>query len=420
MSASTPQSPEDRLELLLRLSQTLNSSLDLDIVLNRLIDEVIQATRAERGFVMLYDAAGELTFRVARGMDRSTIDDPQFQVSRGIVEQAAREGRALLASDAQVDARFSMRRSVKMLGLHAILCAPLVVKDRALGVIYVDNRLQVGVFSYADRDLLAAIAASAAVAIDNARLYEVAVEKGRLERELQMAHEVQASFLPQGTPQVPGWEFVACWRPAREVSGDYYDFIPIDGGRLGLVIADVVGKGMPAALFMVLTRSIVRASVIGAAFPAEGIAQANQLICADAVTGMFVSLFYAHLDPGTGEMTYVNAGHHPPLCYRASQDELLPLSRTGMMLGVLADTPFEQRTVRLDPGDFVLSYTDGVTDAIDAQEQTFGMERLQRTVFEQRHTPAAGLLAALERDVDNFCGAGTPFDDIAVVVTKRL
>jgi sigma-B regulation protein RsbU (phosphoserine phosphatase) len=213
---------------------------------------------------------------------------------------------------------------------------------------------------------------------------------------------------------------VACWRPAREVSGDYYDFIPIDGGRLGLVIADVVGKGMPAALFMVLTRSIVRASVIGAASPAEGIAQANQLICADAVTGMFVSLFYAHLDPGTGEMTYVNAGHHPPLCYRASQDELLSLSRTGMMLGVLADTPFEQRTVSLDPGDFVLSYTDGVTDAIDAQEQAFGMERLQRAVFERRHTPAAGLLAALERDVDSFCGTGSPFDDIAVVVTKRL
>jgi sigma-B regulation protein RsbU (phosphoserine phosphatase) len=369
---------------------------------------------------MLYDADGALTFRVARGMDQSTIDDPQFQVSRGIIEQVAHEGRTLLASDAQVDERFSMRSSVKMLGLRAILCAPLKIKDRALGVIYVDNRLKVGIFAQRDRDLLSAIAASAAIAIDNARLYEVAVEKGRLERELQVAREVQASFLPQETPQVPGWEFVACWQPAREVSGDYYDFIQIDGGRLGLVIADVVGKGMPAALFMVLTRSIVRASVIGAVSPAEGIAHANQLICADATTGMFVSLFYAHLDPQTGEMTYVNAGHHPPLCYRAQQDELLSLPRTGMMLGVLADTPFEQRTVHLAPGDFVLSYTDGVTDAIDARERAFGMERLQRTVFDRRHAPTDDILATLERDVQTFCGAGTPFDDIAIVVTKRL
>jgi sigma-B regulation protein RsbU (phosphoserine phosphatase) len=291
--------------------------------------------------------------------------------------------------------------------------------------------MQVGIFSQDDLDLLTAIAASAAIAIENARLYQVAVEKGRLERELQMAHEVQASFLPQETPQLPGWEFVARWRPAREVAGDYYDFILDDSGQLGLVIADVAGKGMPAALFMVLTRSIVRASVSRASCPADGIARANQLICADSATGMFVTLFYALLDPATGAITYVNGGHNPPLLCTSSadpcahvrrdeRDRLTKLTRTGMALGVLADASFEQRTVQLGPGDFVLFYTDGVTDAIDAHEREFGMQRLQQVILEHRYAPAADVVAALERAIDDFVGSTEPFDDIAVVVVRRL
>ena len=140
----------DRLALLYRLSQTFNSSLDLDEVLNRVMDEVIAATRAERGFVMLREADGRLNFRVARGMDQETIDDPQFQVSRSVVEQVAREGGAVLTSDAQADDRFSMRRSVMSLGLRSILCVPLRIKDRISGVVYVDNRLQIGIFGQAD------------------------------------------------------------------------------------------------------------------------------------------------------------------------------------------------------------------------------------------------------------------------------
>jgi sigma-B regulation protein RsbU (phosphoserine phosphatase) len=421
MTIANPSQPSnDRLALLYRLSQAFNSSLDLNEVLNRVMDEVIAATRAERGFVMLQEADGRLVFRVARGMDQETIDDPQFQVSRSVVERTAREGQPILTSDAQSDDRFSMRRSVKVLGLRSILCVPLKTKDQVSGVVYVDNRLQVGIFTEADLELLTAIASSAAIAIENARLYQVAVEKGRLERELQVAREVQASFLPRETPQVPGWEFVARWQPAREVAGDYYDFIPFDGEQLGLVIADVSDKGMPAALFMALTRSIVRASVGRAPSPADGIAHANRLICADSTRGMFVTLFYALLNPPTGEITYVNAGHNPPLLCRADQDQLTQLARTGMALGVVEDTPFEQHTLRLNPGDFMLLYTDGVTDATDAHEQDFGMERLQRVILDHRHAPAAEAMAALEQAIRDFAGPTAPFDDMAVVVIKCL
>jgi sigma-B regulation protein RsbU (phosphoserine phosphatase) len=414
---------EDRLALLCRVSQTFNSSLDLDEVLNRVMDEVIAAVQAERGFLMLREPDGRLVFHVARGMDHETIDDPQFQVSRSVVERVAHEGQAVLTSDAQADDRFRMRASVMSLGLRSILCVPLALKDKVLGVVYVDNRLQRGLFVEDDLELLSAIASSAAVAIENARLYRVAVEKGRMERELQMARELQSSLLPRETPQVAGWEFATLWKPAREVAGDYYDFIPGHGGQLGLVIGDVSDKGMHSALFMALTRSIVRASVSHAPTPVEGIVNANRLICGDSTGGMFVTLFYVLLRPEAGEVTYVNAGHNPPLLYRqssAEQESLKELMPTGTALGILEDFPFEQRTVCLEPGDCIVLYTDGVTDATRVDRKRFGMERLRQVVLRNVPSTATEMVTALEDAVGEFADAAAQFDDMAIVVVKRL
>ncbi len=592
----------DRLALLYRVSQVFNSSLDLDAVLTRVMDEAIAATRAERGFLMLYDADGQLAFRAARGLDRQTIDSPEFQISRGLVERVAHEGVPQLASDAQSDGWLSQRASVTHLNLRSILCVPLQIKDTPLGVIYVDNRLQAGIFTQddlellsalahqaaiaienarlfsdaqsklsslrllhdvsadltstldlnrvltaclqrvqnllgaatasvltvegdelvfqiaigeksdevkpfrvptghgiagwvaqnarstysndvsrdprfyhrvddgtgfstralmaaplivndrvigvvevsnkpggfvdSDLDLLSTIAGGAAIAIENARLYQVAVEKGRMERELQVALEVQSSLIPAKTPQIPGWEFAALWQPARVVGGDYYDFIPINLEKahparnavasnghtqgLGLVIADVSDKGMAAALFMALTRSTVRASVAPARLPADCISRANALICADAANGMFVTLFYAQLDPASGEMTYVNAGHNPPLHYRAKENQLIELTRTGIVLGFSDLIQYMQRTETLKSGDFVLLYTDGVTDAQNAQQEHFGEERMTRIINEKRNGSAAEIVSAMEAALHDFTGGAVPFDDITMMVVKRL
>jgi sigma-B regulation protein RsbU (phosphoserine phosphatase) len=423
MEPNRAQPSVDRLALLYRVSQTFNSSLDLDEVLDRVMDEVIAAVQAERGFLMLRESDGRLVFRVARGMDHETIDDPQFQVSRSVVERVAHEGQPVLTSDAQADDRFKMRASIMSLGLRSILCVPLALKDAVLGVVYVDNRLQRGLFVKDDLELVSAIASSAAVAIENARLYQVAVEKGRMERELQMARDVQASLLPRGTPQVPGWDFAVRWRPAREVAGDYYDFIPGDGGQLGVVIGDVSDKGMHSALFMAVTRSIVRASVSHASAPVEGISNANRLICGDSVDGMFVTLFYALLRPELGEITYVNAGHNPALLYRQSRAEQEPLTLlrpTGMALGILEDFAFEQRSVCLEPGDCMVLYTDGVTDAIRADRQRFGIERLCQVVQANISASATEMVIAVEDAVGAFADSEAQFDDMALVVAKRL
>jgi phosphoserine phosphatase RsbU/P len=412
----------ERLTLLTRLAQTFNSTLDLDEVLKRVMDEVIAAVRAERGFVMLQETGDRLAFRVARGLDQRTIEDPGFQVSRGVVARVASEGRPVLTSDAQHDDRFSMRQSIVTLGLRSILCVPLVVRNQVTGVIYVDNRLHAGIFTSADLELLAAIAASAAIAIENARLYQAAVETGRIERELQMARELQAGLLPHETPQAPGWEFVTRWQPARQVAGDFYDFVPAPGGQIGIVIADVADKGMAAAIFMALTRSTVRASLTGALSPAEGIARANRLICADAARGMFVTLFYAELDPTTGLLTYVNAGHDPAILCADDKNRCAILERTGLILGVDEDAVYTQHAIQLEPGDCVLLYTDGVTDAAldTAPNDCFGHERLLALVEAHRRAPAAELVAALDRALQQYIGPAGPFDDVTIVAIRRL
>jgi serine phosphatase RsbU (regulator of sigma subunit) len=420
MSSDLPDLTGDRFALLYRLSQTFNASLDLDEVLDRVMDEVITATNAERGFVTLSEAEGGLVFRSARGMDHTTIEEPQFQISRGVVEEVARSGVAILTNDAQLDARFSQRQSVMSLGLRSILCAPLKFKDRMLGVIYVDNRFQAGIFTKTDLELLSAIASSAAIAIENARLYQVAIEKGRMERELQMAFQVQSSLIPKGTPHFPDWEFAAFWQPAREVAGDYYDFIQKENQKLGLVIADVTDKGMPAALFMALTRSIVRASFNQSNSPARAITMANRLICADSTSDMPVTLFLCQFAPERQEIIYVNAGHNPPLHFQAKQNEFFEMKRTGMALGVESQVKYSQSIQNVSPGDFIVFYTDGVIDATTRENEEFGQERFLRVLYDHSSDPAEKIILAIKESIGDFTGSNTPYDDITIVIARRL
>jgi len=422
-----PSSHSDRLALLYRLSQTFNSSLDLDEVLNRVMDEVIAVTKAERGFVMLVGDQNDLVFHAARGMEHTTIQDPGFQVSRGIVDRVAREGQPMLTSDAQSDSELSLRQSVINLKLRSVLCVPLLVKGKTIGVIYVDNRLQAGIFMQDDLDLLNAIAASAAIAIENARLYQLAVEKGRMEQELQMAYKIQAGLLPESMPELSGWEFAASWKPARQVAGDYYDFIPLEAGKLGLVIADVTDKGMPAALFMAFTRSIIRASLDQNDQPVDAIRQANRLICRESSYGFFVTLFYLQFQPDSSEVTYVSAGHNPQLWYLEPSGRdldpetgpVLQLGYSGMPLGIEEEAQFEQRRLNCAPGDCLLLFTDGVTDAINDMGERFSLSKLQRFGQENYQAAAQNIIGALENELLDFAGQTPQFDDITIVVAKR-
>ncbi len=236
-----------------------------------------------------------------------------------------------------------------------------------------------------------------------------------------MARRVQVSLLPRQMPQVPGWEFIARWKPARQVGGDYYDFIETENKQLGLVIADVTDKGMPAALFMAFTRSIIRANLDHTPSPDAGITRANRLICQESDNGLFVTMFYGQLNPETGELTYVNAGHNPPIHVAPSQSiQTSWLARTGIPLGIEEDSTYTQESVQLKSGEFVVLYTDGVTEAMDANDNLFGVDRLQGVLLENRDQPAPEIVAALEQAIDQFTGPVAPHDDITIVIARRL
>ncbi|MFV1859174.1 MAG: PP2C family protein-serine/threonine phosphatase [Anaerolineales bacterium] len=419
MTDKAPEPNTDRLALVYQLSKTFNSSLDLHDVLNTVMDEVISAVNAERGFVVLKEPDGSLVFRAARGMEKETLEDPEFEISRGVVEEVIDAGQGVLTSDAQHDKRFMGRQSVMSLGLRSILCSPLQVKDQILGAIYVDNRLHAGIFINDDLELLNAIASSAATAIENARLYQVAVDKGRMERELSMARTVQTGLIPEEIPELKGWQFAASWLPAREVAGDFYDFIATDDEGMGLVIADVTDKGMGAALFMALTRSMVRASLEEATTPAEAITKANRLVCANSSSAMPVTFFYGRVSPEDGEMVYVNAGHNPPLIYRAASDSFEELGRTGILLGVDESLVLEQGTAELEPGDTLIMYTDGVPDALNSAEESYGEDRMRESIRSAASLSAQEISLNLLQALQQFIGDAQPFDDITLLVAKR-
>ncbi len=418
-SQPPPAAPNPQhLATLYEITRTLNSSLDLGEVLENIMDRVIEVTGAERGFLMLYDEAREeLEFQVARGIDRSDLESPEFQVSTTILEQVREARKALLTDNAQYDDRFKQGESIMILGLRSILCVPIMVRDRLIGLVYVDNRLHVGMFNQQHLELLTAFASQAGVAIENARLYQVAVEKGRMEKELQMARDIQRGLIPDELPDSPGYEVAADWRSAREVAGDFYDVILLGEGDVGVVIADVSDKGAPAAIFMAVASSFIRGVALSAKSPEDMLRQAHTSILKETQSGMFVTVYYAILHPG-GKITGVNAGHNRPLLYRTAQGEHEFLPRGGRPLGWFEELPVQAVTYQLAPGDVLVFYTDGLIEAENLQGEPYGQDRLVEVVRANATLAASAIMHKIIASMEAFMGAAPPFDDTTLVVVR--
>jgi len=242
-------------------------------------------------------------------------------------------------------------------------------------------------------------------------------ELERKNAELQIARDIQTSFLPEKIPVIPRYMLAACSIPAREVGGDFYDIITFPAKKIGLIIADVSDKGVPAALFMALSRTVVRANAEWHNAARDAIQGANATISADSRSGMFVTLFFAILDQESRRLTYVNAGHNPPLLFRPGFDPI-PLPATGIALGALADADYEERSVDLYPGDVLLFYTDGVTEAIDSRYSQFGEERLAELVRQNINLPPDDIIEEINRAVSAHSGETAQFDDMTLMILK--
>jgi sigma-B regulation protein RsbU (phosphoserine phosphatase) len=404
------------------INQAINASLDLDVVIHAVMDKVIEVVKAQRGFLMLRGDDDSLTVEIARGMNKEDLDTPDFQYSTTIVKEVISSGEPLLTSNAEHDPRFKAGHSIVTLGLRSIMCVPLAVKDRMIGLVYVDNSLRAGVFRESDLALLTAFAAMAGVALDNARLHQIAVHNARLERELSMAYEIQRSMLPDRLPPLPGYEIAADWHSAREVAGDFFDVIALDENRVAVVIADVADKGVAAALFMAVARSLIRGNAVASSGPMDTIRQANRLMLMEnSDSGMFVTVYYTIFEHG-GQATGVNAGHNCPLHYRSAQDIVDWLPRGGRAMGWFEEMPLEAIPITLDEGDVLIYYTDGLTEAENAQGAAFGEDRLAALVQEaaSQGYNAQDILDGILAAVDNFVGDAPPFDDLTLVVVRYI
>jgi sigma-B regulation protein RsbU (phosphoserine phosphatase) len=299
-----------------------------------------------------------------------------------------------------------------------MMAVPLQTKERIIGLIYVDSPFIMRPFTDEDLSLLTVMANIAAVRLENARLAAIEQAERIMKRDLAQAAEIQRGILPENAPEVPGLDLAGFNAPCRTVGGDYYGFVTYPGGRVGLALGDVSGKGMSAALMVMAFEARLRVLAEDEDTAATVVTRLNKITCANCPSNRFITFFFGILDPVTGELVYANAGHNPPFVVRTSGDVEL-LRGGGPVLGILPIAPYAQESARLAPGDMLVIYSDGVTEATNKAEEEYGEERLAEVLRCRRGEPAAAIVNAVTESLSQFA-AGTPqADDITLVVAKR-
>ena len=340
----------------------------------------------------------------------------------GLVGRVWKSGEALLLHDLADAPELSKLRE-SALGTSSVMVAPLLYGRQNLGVLAVANGPMSESFTPSDFVVFKSISEQSAFALYNAVIYSEAGEKKRLDHDLQIARDIQRILLPSESPRIDGFEIAGINIPARQVSGDYFDYIQVDQDRLGVIIADVSGKGVPASLIMAICRSALRAEARSSTSPAEVLSRVNRQLYPDIKEDMFISMAYVVLNHRTAEVTLSRGGHDAPLLYRAATGEVELLKPPGMALGIDSGDVFDRITgdvsVPLETGDCLVLYTDGITEALDAEGDEFGREKMIRSVQASAQEGAAGLITRLTDDVRTFAGGHPQNDDITLIVVRK-
>lgn len=307
-----------------------------------------------------------------------------------------------------------------MLGVQSIMGFPLKAKHEQVGILIVDDSGEGRPYDARMLNVLKGIAHQTAMALEAANLQASVAERDKLEQELRVAHQIQRSFIPDSPPVEPGWDIAATWRAAHQVSGDFYDFIPLQNGLWGLAIADVADKGMPAALFMAMCRTLLRAAAISRTSPAATLMRVNELLFNDSRGDLFVTALYAVWNPASGEIIYANAGHNPPLLVSGSRRRIARLQNHGIALGVVPKLSLSEGRTMLMPGDYFVAYTDGITEAMRNDQTEWGISRFRNAVKALRGESSSAMVSQILGALDDFVGDAAQSDDVTLWVLKRL
>jgi serine phosphatase RsbU (regulator of sigma subunit) len=398
------------MQALIRAGQELSENRPLADLFPLILDLAIQAVNAQRGVVLILENDA-LVPKAHKG--------DGFRISTGVRDRVLRDKTSILVRDAQLDDAFKGRMSIVEQKVHTMMAVPLQTKERIIGLIYVDSPFVLREFTRDDLNLLSVMGHIAAIRVENARLAEIEQTERIMARELSQAAEIQGRMLPAKAPEVPGTDLAGFNAACRTVGGDYYDFFPYSNGRVGLALGDVSGKGMPASLMMMALHARVQVLAEDPGNLAGFMTRLNKATCAQCPSNRFITFFFCVLDTATGELTFANAGHNPPIVVRASGETRM-LEGGGPVLGILPIAPYAEQRTHLDSGDMLVLYSDGVTEATNMDYDEYGEARFIEVLKRHREAPAAQIVDAVTRDLAEFSVGAPQADDITLVVAKRV
>lgn len=409
--AATPRLANQQLRALVQLTQSLRNALEFDQVFSDATEFLLSIFPTADRVAILIIAEG----RAQPKFWRTRISDPnsEIRISSTLVHEVTSTCTAVLATDAQ--SQYGQADSVHLLQIRSIMCSPLLsAEGGAIGAIYLDSQ-RGSQFSEADLDILAAVSTQLSLSINYVRLHEAAMKDALVRRDVESARSIQLKVLPDESPKIPGFEVAGYYRAARHVGGDYYDYIPLTDGRWGIVLGDVVGKGVPAALTMVRLATETRVAMEVATNPIAVLTRLNQRL-----KNNFITMIVAFVDPATGMVSIGNAGHELPLIRRANgSTDFIGDECTSCPIGVDEDEIYSEISISLSSGDSLSFYSDGVCDAESADSLRFGRERLKVLVADNESTTQSSVDRIIS-EVDGFMGAHPQFDDICLVQLRRL
>jgi serine phosphatase RsbU (regulator of sigma subunit) len=419
-------SPGDESSRIKKQNQMLTALSDASMALisNRPVNELLEfilelafkVIKAERGVLMI-DSNGVLTPKAVRTASGDETRE-EISFSRTIADKVIAEKVSILTNNALSDPRFNRQESIVSLGIRSAMCVPLWHDEAVTGLIYVDSLRRENSFSQDDLTLLTALANVAAIKLENARLLDEMIEKKRMERELELARDIQQGLLPSKAPHVEGWDLVGSNTPCYTIGGDYYDFIARPEG-LAIALGDVSGKGAGAALMMMVLRATVHFASQREKTVVDIISQTNGVIYDNSPQQFYATFFLTDVNTTTGKMRYVNAGHIPPILYKKASDSVVRLEEGGTVLGLFDIAPFTEGESELSSGDILVVFTDGISEAWGADEEEYGEERLAELVRDNASLSAAELETLIQKEVDTYTGGAPPTDDKTIIVVKR-
>lgn len=416
---TSPEQQVQNLKKVLAVNGRLNSTLDLNQLLEIIMNTATEVMRAETASLMLIDeATNELVFRVALGEIGEELKEKfRVKIGEGIAGTVAKTGQSLIVNDTRNDPRFAKRFDASTgFKSEAILCVPMIAKEKIIGVIEAINPLGRPGFDQDDLDLFETFSHLASIALENARMHGEILKQERMKRDLKIAHDIQQNFLPDLSKSAFSVDVSACSIPARDVGGDFYDVVPLDDGRTGIIIGDVSGKGVPAALYMVRAISEFRFLAQRLKSPAALLTQLNAVLAPNSPFGMFVTILYLVIDSRARAVEHSSAGHHPIFRCRAGSGSYLE-NVGGPPVGLDETATYEQKTESVETGDTFVMYTDGVSEARNPAREEYGSERLKARLSGKIADAAEATRNVLE-DVKHFVQQAEPHDDITVLAAR--